>query len=94
VLEVVAVPAGVDFAGDRAVDISRLELNETLLVETLEASDSDEALPPGTTADSVEGPTTPVVEDTTGTCDISIVEALGKDAGCEVPALEDPVPFG
>jgi hypothetical protein len=94
VLEVVVVPAGVDCAGDRAVEISRLEINETLLAGTLKASDSDEALPPGTTADSVEDPTTPLVDEITGTGDISTVEAFGKDAGCEVPALEDPGPFG
>lgn len=93
-LEVVAVPAGVDFAGDRAVDISRLELNETLPAETLETDDADEAPPPGITADRPEAPTIPLVKDTEGTGDISIVEAFGKDASCEVPALEDPCPFG
>jgi hypothetical protein len=94
VLEVVAVPAGFESAGDKAVEISRLELNETPLAETLQADDEDEPLPPGITADRAEGSTTPVVEETTGTGDISIVEAFGKDAGCEVPALEDAGPFG
>ena len=93
-LEVVTVPAGVDFAGDRAVETSRLELKEILLAGKLEADDADEALPPGTTAGKVEALTTPVVKEITGTGDISIVEAFGKDAGCEVPALEDPGPFG